>query len=66
MTITRCVEAWDGGTIFNYETGELEPDPYGGWKKEPFRQRSFYRYVDKRKLIVPKRKRMGRRLIRMR
>lgn len=59
MNVTRCITAWDGGTIFNYSTGQLEAGAYGGWMKEMKRQSTYYKYVAKTWYGKPKRMRQG-------
>lgn len=63
MTIKNSITAWDGGTIFNYNTGKLEAGAYGGWFKEKFRQHTYYKFVDKTWYGKPKRKREGQVII---
>ena len=61
--LSRWIIAWDGGTIFNYGTGQLEAGGYDGWYKEPVRQTTWYKYVDKVLGIYPVRDRIGYRQI---
>ena len=63
MTVNNYIIAWDGGTIFNYNTGQLEAGAYDGWIKEPKRQFTWYKYVDKFWNGEPKRQRIGYRQI---
>ncbi|WP_443660618.1 peptidoglycan-binding protein, partial [Clostridium algidicarnis] len=53
--------AWDGGTIFNWDTGEDEPGPYRKTIDKIKRdQATWYKYVDKDKDGTPLRDRKGR------
>lgn len=63
MTINQYIIAWDGGTIFNYDTGQLEAGGYDGWWKEPVRQTTWYIYVEKNWYGHPLRERIGFRCI---
>ncbi len=63
MTVKQYIIAWDGGTIFDYDTGQLRAGGYDGWYKEPIRQTTWYKYVDKQWGIVPNRERIGYRQI---
>lgn len=57
---TNEIIAWDGGTIFNYNTGELEAGGYGGWWKEWYYQPTYYRYVETDYYGKPTRERQGK------
>ncbi len=63
MNISDYIIAWDGGTILNYSTGQLEAGGYDGWIKEIKRQPTWYKYVDKEFGGKPTRKRIGYRQI---
>ena len=64
MTI-KYIHAWDGGTIFDYKTGQLLRGGYntGNWKKDIKGQRTWYDYVEKKANGEPVRYRQGYRLI---
>ena len=65
MTINQYIVAWDGGTIFDYSTGQLLRGGYdsGNWVKDSLGQHSWYKYVDKEWYGEPKRNRIGYRQI---
>ena len=63
MIINNSITAWDGGTIFNYETEELEPGAYSIWPLEMRWQGTYYKYVDKTWYGKPLRKRQGKVII---
>ena len=56
------ITGWDGGTFFNFDTGELErgggDDNYYYWTRYQF---TYYRYVEKDWLGFPLRERVGKR-----
>ena len=57
MTVNKYIIAWDGGTIFDYNTNELKA---GGPNSN---QHTWYKYVDKTWYGAPKRERIGYRQI---
>ena len=63
MTVKQYIIAWDGGTIFNYNTGQLEAGAYDGLHKEPRRQTTWYKYVQKDGFGMHRRARLGFRQI---
>ena len=65
MTINQYIVAWDGGTIFDYSTGQLLRGGYnsGNWVKDSLGQYTWYKYVDKTWYGKPKRDRIGYRQI---
>ena len=56
-TINGNVTAWDGGTLFNYETEILEA---GGPRSN---QHTWKKYVKKKWLFWPARERIGKRVL---
>ena len=60
MNITGHTTAWDGGTVYNYETEQLEIVTYANWIIESRRQHTYYKYVEKNWYKKPKRKRQGK------
>lgn len=65
MTINQYIVAWDGGTVFDYDSGQLMRGGYnsGNWIKDSLGQHSWYKYVDKKWNGKPKRERYGYRQI---
>ncbi len=61
VVTTNEIIAWDGGTIFNWDTGEDEPGAYRKTIEQIKRdQETWYKYVDKDKDGTPLRDRKGR------
>jgi len=55
------ITAWDGRTIFNYTTKQLEPGPYGEyWYQEWKRQPTYWKFVEKDLFGIPTRVRQGK------
>ena len=65
MNIKQYIVAWDGGTIFDYSTGQLLRGGYDSdnWIKDGIGQHTWKKYVDKNWYGKPNRKRIGYRQI---